>query len=390
MSIRFPYARPDVTQADIDAVAQSMRGQYLTQGPTLAAFEAALSEKLGAKHAVVCNSGTAALHLAYLALSLGRTRGLLTSPITFLATANAARMCEAPVAFADVDPDTGNVTVDTVRSALDRGDRPIAAVTAVHLGGRACDMAALRQLTAARGIALVEDACHAPLARYRGENGRSYAVGACTHSDVAVFSFHPIKHVAMGEGGAVLTNDDGIAERARLFRNHGMVRDPRDWRHPPEPDAAWYYEMHEIGWNYRASEPQCALGLSQLARLEEGIGRRRAIAARYRDLLSGLNHVALPAPDEGHVWHLYAIAVDFEAIGRTRGAVMKELAQRGIGTQVHYIPVNRQPYYEDRSNAPTPGADRYYRKTLSIPMYPSLTDADVDFIAQQIRDVLQS
>ena len=225
MAISFPYARPDVTQADIESVIDSMRGQFLTQGPKLALFEAALAEKLGAKHAVVCNSGTAALHLAYLALELGPKRGLLTSPITFLSTANAARMCGAPVAFTDVDPQTGNVTPETAHVALDRTRVPVAALTAVHLGGRACDMAGLRELTAERGIALIEDASHAPLAKYRDERGQHYSVGACAHSDVAAFSFHAIKHLAMGEGGALLTNDDRIADRARLFRSHGMTRD---------------------------------------------------------------------------------------------------------------------------------------------------------------------
>lgn len=388
MTIRYPYARPDLRQADIDCVIDSMRGQFLTQGPKLALFETALAEKLGAKHAVVCNSGTAALHLAYLALELGPERGLLTSPLTFLSTANAARMCNAPVAFADVDPLTGNMTSDTARAALERANIPVAALTVVHLGGRACDMVGLKKIAAERGIALVEDASHAPLARYRGERDESYSVGACAHSDVAAFSFHAIKHLAMGEGGALLTNDDRIAARARLFRSHGMTRDMASWTEAPEPDAPWYYEMHEIGWNYRASEMQCALGLSQLARLDEGIDRRRAIARRYGELLAGMNHLTLPPADGGHVWHLYPVAIDFDAIGKTRGEVMKELAGRGVGTQVHYIPLNRQPYYKDTPNGVTPGADAYYRRTLSIPMYPTLSDGDVNTIVDTVRDVL--
>ncbi len=282
---------------------------------------------------------------------------LLTSPITFLATANAARTCGANVVFADVDPATGNLTADSVLRTLDAANQRISALCVVHLGGRACDMAAIRSVTAEKGIALVEDACHAPLATYT-DSEKEFSVGACAHSDIAVFSFHPIKHVAMGEGGAVLTNDAVLAERARLFRNHGMIRDPRQWRNAPEPNAPWYYEMHEIGWNYRASEMQCALGLSQLSRLESGIRRRREIAARYDALLSGLNHLTLPIRDEGHVWHLYAVAIDFDAIGKTRGQVMTELAARGIGTQVHYVPVNSQPYYRGGANGETPNADR--------------------------------
>ncbi len=365
-----------------------MQGQFLTQGPMLEAFEFALARTLGAKNAIVCNSGTAALHLAYLALDLGVDRGLLTSPITFLATASAARMCGAPVVFADVDPVMGNLTPDMVKAALSSTKERIAAVTAIHVGGRPCDMPELRKLTNERGLALIEDACHAPLASYRGLNGESHYVGACAHSDIAVFSFHPIKHVAMGEGGAVLTNDVKIAERVRTLRNHGMTRDPRTWVNAPEPDAPWYYEMHEIGWNYRACEMQCALGLSQLARVEDGIHRRRHIAGQYDRLLSGLNHLTPPPPSEGNVWHLYPIAIDFEAVGKTRGQLMTALAARGIETQVHYIPVNRQPYYESLGANATPGADLYYQRTLSIPMYPGLSDVDVKYIADSIRDVL--
>lgn len=390
MSIRFPYSRQNITEADLRAVSESMLDPLLTQGPKLAAFEAALAKTLDARHAVVCNSGTAALHLAYLALELGPKRGLLTSPVTFLATANAARMCAAPVEFADVDPATGNATAATVAAALDATSSPIVAVAVVHLAGRACDMPALRKLTSGRGLALVEDASHAPLASYADDQGDRFHVGACAHSDVAAFSFHPIKHIAMGEGGVVVTNDDTIAERAQLYRNHGMIRDPKEWAHAPEADAPWYYEMHDIGWNYRASEMQCALGLSQLGRIDESIERRRAIARHYDRLLAGMNHLMIPPRDDGHVWHLYPVAIDFEAVGKTRGQVMKELAARGIGTQVHYIPVNRQPYYEKLSNGHTPGADVYYQRTLSIPMYPALSDSDVETIARTIRDVLQN
>jgi UDP-4-amino-4,6-dideoxy-N-acetyl-beta-L-altrosamine transaminase len=389
MAIRFPYSRQDITAADIEAVAKSLQGPLITQGPSAGAFEDALAQMFDAKHAIVCNSGTAALHLAYLALDLGPDRGLLTSPITFLATANAARMCDAPVAFADIDHATGNVTTSTIAAALDTCGIPVAAIAPVHVAGRACEMTGLRELASERGIAIVEDACHAPLAGYSDGKGGAFEVGACSHSDAAALSFHAIKHVAMGEGGAVLTNDDEVAHRARLYRNHGMTRNSSEWHEAPEPDAPWYYEMHEIGWNYRACEMQCALGLSQLGRLEESIERRRQIAKRYNNRLSALNHLAPPPHDEGHVWHLYPVAIDFEAIGKTRGQVMKELAAEGVGTQVHYIPVNRQPYYTKLRNSHTPGADSYYSRTLSIPMYPGLSDADVDFIANTIRRVVR-
>lgn len=391
MSIRFPYARPQVTAEDVAAVTRAMSGHFLTQGPSVAAFEAALAECVGARHAIACNSGTAALHLAYLALELGPERGLITTPITFLATANAARMCDAPVAFADVDPATGNMTVESARRALEAAPFPVGALAPIHLGGRACDLVALKALADEYGCALVEDACHAPLAGYRDGAGRRHLVGACAHSDIAVFSFHAIKHVAMGEGGAVLTNSDAIAASARLMRNHGMTRDSTEWQRAPEPDAPWYYEMHEFGWNYRATELQCALGLSQLKRLPDGIRRRQAIAARYDEQLGNLRNLATPAArrfSEDHAWHLYAVAINFKALGQTRGQVMKALAARGIGSQVHYVPVNRQPYYSALGNAPLPGADAYYATTLSLPMYVGLEDRDVDEIADAVRAVV--
>ena len=391
MTIKIPYARPWIEEDDIAAVIETLGSQFLSQGPNMAALEAELCASFGVGHAVVCNSGTAALHLAYMALELGPERGLVTAAVTFLATANAARMCGAPVAFADVDPETGNLTATAADAALDAADVPVGAMTAVHLAGRPCDMPALRALAEARGMALVEDACHAPLARYRDYDGESHAVGACAHSDAAILSFHAIKHIATGEGGAVLTNNPEIASRARRLRNHGMIREPAEWQAPPEPEAPWYYEMDELGWNYRASELQCALGRTQLAKLEAGIARRREIAGRYQEYLGNLPHLRCPpwpTSSDGHVWHLYPIAIDFEALGRTRGEMMRALADAGIGTQVHYIPLYKQPYYAANHSAPLAGAEQYYAQTLSIPMYAGLTDVDVDEVVAAIRAVL--
>ena len=386
--IRYPYCKPDIRDEDRAAVQEVLAGDWLTQGPAVEAFEQALVTTLGCRHAVVVNSGTAALHLAYHAIGLGPDRGLLTSPVTFLATANAARQCGAPVVFADVDPSTGNVTPETVEAALATSPHPIAAIAPVHLAGRPCDMADLSALADAHGIALIEDACHAPLARYPDGNGGLPTVGACTHSRAATLSFHAIKHIAAGEGGAVLTNDDALAQHLRRFRNHGMARAPELWQSPPEPDAPWYYEMAEPGWNYRLSDVSCALGRSQLARLSEGIAERSALAARYDTLLG--NHAWLglpPAPEVagGHSWHLYPVAVDFAALGLTRGRVMRRLADQGIGTQVHYIPLYRQPYYARRGHRPLPGAEAYYARTLSLPLYSGLAPEAVDEIAEAVR-----
>ncbi|MBM3524980.1 MAG: UDP-4-amino-4,6-dideoxy-N-acetyl-beta-L-altrosamine transaminase [Alphaproteobacteria bacterium] len=389
--IRFPYSRPEILEEDIERAIAVLRGKFLTQGPQVEAFETALMRTLGARHAVACSNGTTALHLAYLAARLEARRGLVCPAITFLATANAARMCEAPVHFADVDPDTGNVTPATIEQALRTAPFPIGAVAVVHLGGRPCDMPAIRDIARRHGVAVVEDACHAPGATYIDAGGAQHGIGACAHADLATFSFHAIKHVSMGEGGAVCTNDPELAARMRVLRSHGMTRDPRLWREPPEAVAPWYYEMPEIGFNYRLPDMLCALGISQLGRLAANLDRRRWIAARYEARLG--NHALLrtPAPagsPDGHGWHLYAVQIDFERVGRTRGAVMTALSKREIGTQVHYIPLYRQPYYADRGATALPGAEAYYARTLSLPMYAQLGESDVDEIAAAVMDAL--
>ncbi len=280
VKLRFPYAKPLVEADDIQAVVSSMEGQFLTQGPQLDAFEEELAQALGAEYAIVCNSGTAGLHLAYMADHLGPKNGLLTTPVTFLSTANAASMCDAPVFFCDVDPETGNMTPQTLADALSECHGQVGAIAPVHLGGRACDMPQLQAIAREYGAAVIEDAAHAPLASYHDVDGKRYGVGQCAHSDAAVFSFHAIKHVAMGEGGAVLTNDAEIAARCRSLRSHGMTRDDSAWERTPEPDAPWYYEMSVLGWNYRASELQCALGRNQLAKLDRFNARRAWVKAR--------------------------------------------------------------------------------------------------------------
>jgi len=391
MTIRFPYSRQEVTEADAAAVREALFSDRLTQGPLVSAFETDLASTVGAQSAVACNSGTAALHLAYAAVGLGPERGLLTTPVTFLATANAARMLGAPVVFADVDPHTGNLDPDAVRETLRRTQVPIGCIAPVHLAGQPCDMPGLQAVADAFGLAIVEDACHALGATYRDAAGQQYRVGACAHSTAAAFSFHAIKHAAMGEGGAVCTNDAPVAQRMRRLRSHGMVHDPEEFQFEPEFSAPWYYEMAELGFNYRLTDIQCALGRSQLARLSDGLAERRRIAALYYGLLAELRHVRLPTPvqdPEGHAWHLFPLAIDFAAIGKTRGQVMRELAARGIGTQVHYIPVCTQPYYRVLGGVPLPNATYYYDRTLSIPMYPALSDEDVDTIAAHIRAVL--
>lgn len=391
MTITIPYARQWVDDQDAAAVEAALRGDLLTQGSNLDAFEAELAAVLGARHVVVCASGTAALHLAYLGMGLAPGSTLITSPVTFLATANAAAMCGAALVFADVEAESGNITPKTLQDAIEATDGSVAAIVPVHLGGLPCDMPAIRRIAERLGAIVIEDACHAPLASYDDGAGGRATVGACMHSDAAVFSFHAIKHIAMGEGGGVATNDDALAGRMRRLRNHGITRDPSDWVTPPDAPAPWYYEMQTLGWNYRVGELNCALGRSQLRRLEAGIVRRDEIARRYHELLGDLNSIRLPSlPDHprGHVWHLFAPAFDFEAIGISRGELMSGLAARGIGSQVHYIPLYRQPFYASRIPNKRDGAERYYRDTLSIPMYPSMGDGDVQSVAAAIRDLV--
>ncbi len=320
----------------------------------------------------------------------GLGQGLITSPLTFLATANAARMCDAPVAFCDVDRDTGLMTPETLEQAFVQAAFPVGVVAPVHLGGRVADLQGLADVASAHGAVLIDDACHAPGASYLS-GGEHRRVGDGFAAIASSFSFHAIKHLTMGEGGAVLTNNLELAKSAKAFRGHGMVRDPGAWVSPPEPDAPWYYEMHDIGYNYHANELSCALGLNQLSRLEEGLRVRRALVGVYSEFLSDVPYLSLPAVPEDpneHAWHLFAVAIDFESAGKSRGAVMRGLMEAGIGTQVHYIPLYRQPYYADRNVDAYPGAEYYYSRTLSIPMHLGIEVKDAEEIAAALRRVL--
>ena len=367
---------------DIAAVAAVLRGPFLTTGPEVARFEADFAARVGARHAVACSSGTAALHLAMMALDLGPGDVAIVPTMTFLATANAARFTGAEVVFADVDPASGLLTPGTLEAAFRRAGGKAKAVLPVHLGGAVADMAAIAALAATEHCAVVEDACHALGATLPGA-----AVGACAHSAVAAFSTHPVKAITTGEGGMVTLNDAALAARLLRLRSHGMDHDAARWRRPEcateagEP-APWYYEMAELGYNYRLTDIACALGVSQLKKLDRFLARRSSLAARYDRMLAPLApHVAIPARSAAVQpgWHLYAVRIDFGALGTARGAVMRKLRAAGIGTQVHYIPVHTQPYYRARyGELDLPGADAYYRKTLTLPLFPAMRDEDVE------------
>jgi UDP-4-amino-4,6-dideoxy-N-acetyl-beta-L-altrosamine transaminase len=395
-----PYGRHDIDEDDIAAVAEVLRGDWLTTGPKVAEFEKALAAVAGARHAVVVNSATAGLHLSMMALGIGPGDQVIVPSVTFLATANCARYVGAEVLFADVDPETGLMTPETLEAALARSDNGnVRAAIPVHLAGRTVDMAAMSEIAERQGFVLVEDAAHAIGSQYK-VNGKLEPVGNCRFSKMAVFSFHPVKTIAMGEGGAITTNDDGLQTSLAKLRSHGMTRDVQQIAQPEMGlDGRgnlnpWYYEMPEFGYNYRATDMQCALGLSQLRKLGRYAQRRRELVDRYRERLQPLRTlVAGPtAPaDCEPAWHLCAVRIDFQAAKTDRAAVMTKLRAEGIGTQVHYIPVHQQPYYRQRyGKLNLPGADEYYSRCLSLPLFPAMTDADVDRVVDALARALRS
>jgi UDP-4-amino-4,6-dideoxy-N-acetyl-beta-L-altrosamine transaminase len=379
-----PYGRQVVEEDDIAAVTEALKGDYLTTGPTVARFEAALAQYVGAKHAVVCANGTAALHMAARALDLGPGTKIVVPAITFLATASAPHMNGADIVFADVDPATGLMTAETFEAALKRADRADA-VFNVHLNGQCGDLEAIAAIARARGMKIVDDSCHTLGASYVARDGKASRIGANAFADLSVFSFHPVKAIAMGEGGAVTTEDPVLAKRLVLARNHGMTREPSDFISTADAfdtDGAanpWYYELVEPEFNWRANDIQCALGLSQLAKLERFLARRRDIVACYDAMLAAYapairplarTRACLPA------WHLYVARIDFAEAGTTRARFMRALAEDGIGTQVHYFPVHRQPYYATLYGAQLPGADAYYAQALSLPLSAAMVEGD--------------
>ena len=395
-----PYGRQTIEDDDIAAVVAVLRGSYLTSGPAVEAFEAKLAEVTATSYAVACANGTAALHLAAMTLDLGPGDVAIVPAQTFVATANAVAMTGARVVFADVDPDNGLMRPQDLRDALARAQalgRP-RAVFVVHLNGQAAPMAEIAPIARAAGLALVEDCCHAIGGQMADADGRPTPVGSCALSDLATFSFHPVKTVTMGEGGAVTTNSAALAERLRDLRGHGIVRDPARFR---DADAAfdpsghanpWYYEMQALGHNYRACDLQCALGLSQLGKLERFVARRADLVAAYDAALGAdgplvrpIARVAMPAPG----WHLYPVLIDFQAAGRDRASVMRALAAAGVGTQVHYIPVPDQPYWrEAAADAVCAGARVYAARALSLPLFPAMVEGDVAGVVAALKQVL--
>jgi UDP-4-amino-4,6-dideoxy-N-acetyl-beta-L-altrosamine transaminase len=383
-----PYGRQTIDDDDVAAVARALRGDLLTTGPLVEEYENLFAAATGARYAIACNSGTAALHLAVMAEGIQPGDVVVVPSITFLATANVIRMVGADVVFADVDPDSGLMTSATLSTALRQVDRGRAkAAIPVHLNGQLCDMSGLHETAERYHISLIEDACHAlgiP------------SVGGVTHSRAACFSTHPVKAIATGEGGCVTTSDEQMAGKMQALRNHGMTRVPNAFRnvqlsHDGGVPNPWYYEMTEVGWNYRLPDILCALGISQLGKLTGFWTRRSEIAELYDRLLAPLSPVVRPVgrTSKSHGWHLYAVLIDFAALGVSRARFMTALRECGVGSQVHYIPVHRQPYYQDLyGEVVLRGADAYYARCLSLPLFPSLTEHDVHHVVNSVSRIV--
>jgi UDP-4-amino-4,6-dideoxy-N-acetyl-beta-L-altrosamine transaminase len=400
LNTHLPYGSHQTDSDDMNSVAQIIRSDFLTTGPAVANFEHALAEKTGASHVVACSSGTAALHMAALAIGLGEGDVAIVPSVTFLSTASAVRMVGAEVEFCDVDPYSGLMRPEDLKEALSRVPSGKAkAVFPVHFAGQIPDMENISAIARENGLHVVEDSCHSLGSTYKGSGEDIFQAGSCRHSDIAVFSFHPVKTITMGEGGAICTGNKTLANRLMRLRSHGMIREPANFTNKDEAFSAdgtvnsWYYEMHEIGLNYRVSDINCALGQSQLKKLDMFVRRRRSLANYYDELLPEPSPLIRPLAKVANcdpAWHLYVVLIDFANADTNRAALIENLRERGIGTQVHYIPVHIQPYYQKRyGNINLPGAMSYYRRCLTLPLFPSMEKTDVCRVVDTLKEVLE-
>ena len=384
-----PYGRQDITQTDIDAVVRVLHSDFLTQGPQVPAFEQAVARHVGAKHALAVNSATSALHIACLALGLGPGDWLWTTPITFVASANCGLYCGAQVDFVDIDPRTYNLCPNALEAKLETAEREgklPKVVVAVHLCGQPCDMQAIDALAQKYGFKVIEDASHAIGGKYQGE-----FIGNGRHSDITVFSFHPVKIITTAEGGMALTNDARLAEKMDLMRSHGVTRRPELMT--CEPEGPWYYQQIDLGFNYRMTELQAALGVSQLRRLDQFVARRHQLAACYDELLRGLP-VTTPwqSADSYSGTHLYVVRLHLDKIVPSHLKVFNMLRERGVGVNLHYIPVHTHPYYQKMGfkKGDFPEAELYYAEAISLPLFAALSDSQQQDIVGIFAEVLSA
>lgn len=369
-----PYGRQSIDEDDIKEVVKALKSDWLTQGPIVKKFEESLAKYCGVKYAVAVSSGTAALHLACLAVGLKRGDEAITSPITFLATPNAVLYSGARPVFADIDYESINIDPEKIENSITNKTRVI---LPVHFAGLPCDMVKIRNIAKKNDLLVIEDACHALGAEYKADN-RWLKVGSCKHSDMTVFSFHPVKHITTGEGGAITTNSRRLYEKLKALRTHGVYKDKKTAKR-----GTWYYEMRDLGFNYRITDFQCALGISQLKNIDRFINRRIEIADMYNNSFKNIKGIEIPfmGNDFKPSWHIYVLKINYKYFGFSRAEIMFNLKKHNnIITQVHYIPVYRQPFYKRFmfDFRDYPNAESYYEKTLTLPVYPKMTDEDVD------------
>lgn len=394
-----PYGKQNISDDDIAAVVSALKSDYLTCGPRVDEFENKFAQFVGAKHAIVVCNATAALDLTMRAAGLGPGDRVITSPNTFLSSANCAAFVGATPDFCDIDPATYNLCADSLEKMW---TDDIKAVVAVSFAGQSCDMPRIHEIANSRGAVVIEDASHGTGGGFEID-GTAYKQGGHPWADMTVFSFHPVKTLTTGEGGIVITDNDQYAKSLRQLRTHGMTRDAEEFQGLGSDAPAlaekgpWYYEMTELGHNFRITDIQCALGLSQLARLDQITQRRRDIVAKYNAAFAGLDFLETPKTlrpqDANHVsWHLYSVQIDFEKLGKSRTAVMGELRGKNVGSQVLYIPVYLQPYYRNTygyAAGKCPNSETYYSKALSLPLFPSMTDADVQRVIEAVKNLNQ-
>lgn len=384
-----PYGKQEITQQDIDAVVDVLKSDFLTQGPQVPAFEEALKGHTGATYSLAVNSATSALHIACLALDLGKGDKLWTTPVTFVASANCGLYCGADVDFVDIDPQTYNMSIDALEEKLIHAKSVNAlpkVIIPVHLCGQSCDMKAIHALSKEYGFKIIEDASHAIGGRYLEQ-----PIGCCEYSDITVFSFHPVKIVTTAEGGAVMTNSQELADKMALYRSHGITRDADQMQN--ESHGGWYYEQIDLGFNYRMTELQAALGVTQMTRLDDFVSARHKLATRYNQLLTELP-ITLPYQLEGTYsgLHLYVIRLQLDKISKTHREVFEALREQGIGVNLHYIPVHTQPYYQNMGFqiGDFPESERYYQEAISLPMFHVMTEEQQDTVIRVLSNVLEN